>query len=323
MSCPSSRLHWYSFISRFLSLVAVASPLLFQQSLPTAEAFAAPQAQRGSVSPSTKSSRDVLSAGYSSSHESRLQGLLEPSVFESLSAGYTYCSEHYYIQTQSVTGAVCAALGDAIAQRSEQKESVSLETTPDYDLVRTFHYFLKGLGGGIAWAYWFELAEPLSNVLTFSVVGEEAPFFAEQATRTIISISLEQFLMSPFIFTFWDIPLPALLRGSPLRQIPAQVESKLVPLLVANSKVWTFANLITYNIPMDYRVLFSSLTDIIWQSINASITSQEIDSTAGVPPVVVGMEEEAPEPSPMSRRPVSARAKSAVGALGVLSRAKS
>ena len=92
-------------------------------------------------------------------------------------------------------------------------------------------------------------------------------------------ISLKQFLMPLLIFSFRDIPLPGLLRG-----------------------------FITDNIPVDYRVLFLSLTDIIWQSINASATSQEIDSTAGVPPAVVEMEEEAPEPIPMSRRPVSARA---------------
>jgi hypothetical protein len=242
---------------------------------------------------------------------------------ESLSHAYAYCSEHYYIQTQSATGAFCAALGDVIAQKSEGKDNEIAEASsesPDYDVVRTFHYFLKGLGGGVAWAYWFELAEPMSNFLTLSVVGEAAPAFKEQATRTIISVLLEQFLMSPFIFTFWDIPLPALLRGSPLRQIPRQVDSKLVPLLIANSKVWTFANLITYNVPMDYRVLFSSLTDILWQSINASITSQEIASTALVPTVAV--EEEAPEPARMSRRPGTVRNKAVVGALGAASRAK-
>ena len=100
-------------------------------------------------------------------------------------------------------------------------------------------------------------------------------------------ISLKQFLMPLLIFSFRDIPLPGLLRG-----------------------------FITDNIPVDYRVLFLSLTDIIRQSINASATSQEIDSTAGVPPAVVEMEEESPSS-------LSSSHKSAVGALGVLSQAKS
>jgi hypothetical protein len=54
------------------------------------------------------------------------------------------------------------------------------------------------------------------------------------------------------------------------------VKHKLGPSLVANAKVWTLVNLITYNIPVELRVLFTSITDIAWQSILATITAQEI-----------------------------------------------
>ena len=93
-----------------------------------------------------------------------------------------------------------------------------------------------------------------------------------RVTRTFLNVLLEQCLVSPVLFAVcWDIPLPALLWGTPpWRQLPTEVQSKLGPLL-------TLVNLVTYyNIPVQYRVLFASCADIAWQSINASITSQEV-----------------------------------------------
>jgi len=228
-------------------------------------------------------------------------------------SSYSYCLEHYYFPTQVATGAICATFGDVIAQLTEKDEKSDLSedsiVMASYDPLRTFHYFLKGIGGGIVWAYWFDTSDPLSNSLTHSVLGsltsapEEPGAFdptwasaavAERATRTIISILLEQFLVSPLLFACWDIPLPALLRGTPVRQIPTQVQAKLVPLLVANAKVWTVVNVITYNIPVEYRVLFASCADILWQSINSGITSQEVPAsptTQPLPPFLAGIDE--------------------------------
>jgi hypothetical protein len=240
----------------------------------------------------------------------------DPSWLEGLGSGYTNCLENYYLPTQSATGALCASVGDVIAQCNEQKEKRRSSSTgvggllllegddedvdTGYNSARTFHYFLKGLGGGIMWAYWFDLSEPLSNSLTRSILvlggGHSATSdeltvattttiegtlmisvaWKEQATRTLLNILLEQCFISPVLFAVWDIPLPALLRGTPWRQLPTEVQTKLGPLLVANAKVWTLVNVVTYNIPVQYRVLFASCADIVWQSINASITSQEV-----------------------------------------------
>lgn len=94
--------------------------------------------------------------------------------------------------------------------------------------------------------------------------------------RVFLCIALEQFFVSPLFFTVWDIPIPALLSGSPMRQIPAQIHAKLLPLLIANAKVWTPANVITYSLPTEHRVLFASMTDVVWQTILSQITSNEI-----------------------------------------------
>jgi hypothetical protein len=228
-------------------------------------------------------------------------------MIEDIASCYNFCLHHYYYTTQSLCGGVFALLGDTIVQTNErfqlqerrkyheelQKEEQGEQqqrvkgneissTMPIYDTKRSVVYFLKGLGGGIVWAYWFEIADVWARDLTTDVmfwwnqyVGGTNETF-QRVTQTIVSILLEQFVVCPLLYTFWDIPITSLLRGSPARQIPLQVKEKLGPLLVANAQVWTLVNVITYNIPLDLRVLFTSVGDIIWQTINASITSKDI-----------------------------------------------
>jgi hypothetical protein len=165
------------------------------------------------------------------------------SLLSEFSSSYTYCLDNYYFQTQSATGALFSSMGDAIAQATERK-SADESRDYSYDFRRGMIYFTKGIGGGIMWACWFDIADTWSIKLTNDVLSErlgiqEPSFAVEQTTRTAISILLEQFLVCPLFYTFWDIPLPALLRGSPPRQIPAQIQNKLIPLLIANAKVWT------------------------------------------------------------------------------------
>jgi hypothetical protein len=186
------------------------------------------------------------------------------------------------------------------------------DTVRSYSIQRTIHYILKGLGSGCMWSVWFYYSDPISLEITdrflqmlyvpnseigyASMTGDigiatAASYTLSKQLPSILSLSgsalqhmihvflcivLEQFIVSPLFFTLWDIPIPALLSGSPLRQIPAQIRAKLIPLLIANAKVWTPANIITYNLPSDYRVLFAGMTDFVWQAILSEITSNEI-----------------------------------------------
>jgi protein Mpv17 len=243
-----------------------------------------------------------------------LEGTI-PSLLADLGDSYSYCLDNHFFPTQCATGGVFASLGDVLAQSQDastknDKQSPDATSTSNnkqpvpvkqqYDPRRTMVYFFKGMGGGILWSCWFGIADTWSLDLTakvlpnldydFELLEPSTMMMIQRATRTAICIGLEQFLVCPLFYTFWDIPIPALLRGSPMRQIPAQVQHKLGPLLVANAKVWTPVNLITYNIPVELRVLFTSVTDIAWQSILATITSQEIrvgtGSVAEDPPLL-------------------------------------
>jgi len=193
-----------------------------------------------------------------------------------------------------------------------------------YDPKRGIVYFFKGLGSGIFWAWWFGFAEVWSVELTQSLLSHATSTaaaaannfqqsttdilefaatdmstststttstmtmlsFKAQSVRTAINVLLEQFLVCPLVFSAWDIPVTAVMRGSSVRQIPEQIKEKLPPLFVANAKVWTGVNIVTYNIPLEYRLLFTSAASIVSESINAGITSKRIGSTEEPTPAV-------------------------------------
>jgi Mpv17 / PMP22 family len=215
----------------------------------------------------------------------RLHMLFPPPVVEQLCSTYTYCLLEHELATQSATAGLFAGLGDVLAQTTVIVEPS--ETKKPYDARRTANFVFKGLGGGIMWNAWFQLSDPLSLSLAQSVLGSDRanaaselvadPAMLLQAMRVGICILLEQCVVSPLLYAVWDIPVPALLSGSPIRQIPAQISSKMGPLLIANAKVWTPANLITYNLPTEFRVLFASCTDLVWQIVCSKITSSEIE----------------------------------------------
>jgi Mpv17 / PMP22 family len=204
--------------------------------------------------------------------------MLLPDHVELLCSTYTYCLEEYHLPTQSITAGLFSAMGDILAQ--------SLEKDKAYDARRTYNFLLKGLGGGIMWSYWFQISDPISLQITESIY-KGSNMEMEHAIRVAVCIMLEQCLVSPVFYSLWDIPVPALLSGSPVRQLPAQVANKLGPMLIANAKVWTPANLITYNLAPEFRVLFASCTDLVWQAICSQITSAEIVIQGGAKTVVV------------------------------------
>ena len=232
---------------------------------------------------------------------------MEVPVVGDLVSTYGYCLKYHYFPTQSVTNAVLTVVGDGIAQTVEAGETNGSnkstsnaqlsQSVSSYDPKRGLVYFFKGLGSGIFWAWWFDFAEVWSAELTQSVLSHATGGFGLDgdaagvdaitcAVRTAINIALEQFLVAPFVFAAWDIPVTAAMRGSPPDQIfPGQIVEKLPPLFVANARVWTPVNVVTYNLPLEYRLPFTSAASIVSESINAGITSKQ--PAQAVPPVVL------------------------------------
>jgi len=193
-----------------------------------------------------------------------------------------------YLAGQTAAFAVFCGLGDMIAQRIEMSEAkqqlkvngggsaalAAAATTMDWN--RTKKFFFKGFGCGIIWTNWFRLSDLWSFGITEKVLSMAwfDPISAaltipksKTLVNTISCILLEQFVAAPIIFGLWDIPMLNLLLGTPVRKIPGEVKEKLIPILIANAKLWTFANIIIYNLPVQWRVTGVSLTDLLWSAI--------------------------------------------------------
>jgi hypothetical protein len=119
------------------------------------------------------------------------------------------------------------------------------------------------------------LAEIWSTTLTVWILQQhhvDVKLFA--IVRTIVNLLLEQFIACPLIFGLWDLPIISLMDGKPLIKIPGIVRQKLIKLLIANAKLWTVANVVIYNAPLNLRVLLVSLADLFWESIVSTVASK-------------------------------------------------
>ena len=133
---------------------------------------------------------------------------------------------------------------------------------------------MKGIGCGLIWTAWYQIAELWSHGLTNAVLASYKMTLSAQSLKrmesvvyTLVSIALEQFVGSPIIFGLWDIPLLSYLHGTPVAKLPGVVRKKLLPLLIANAKLWTLVNILIYNVPLQFRVAALSCADLVWQMI--------------------------------------------------------
>ena len=174
--------------------------------------------------------------------------------------------------TKAATSSALFAAGDLIAQ-------VTDEESTDVSLGRIARFGGTGFGNGIAWTYWYSFSDELFTPIN------------EPAFRVASAMALEQFIWCPLLFSFYLIPLSAVLNGAEPADLPAEVRKRIGPLLIANARVWTPANLVIYNVPLQYRVLASNVIDLIWASI-CSETAAECGSDGGclvsAPNIIMG-----------------------------------
>jgi len=196
---------------------------------------------------------------------------------------YQYLSSSFPLETQSATLGTFAGVGDVIAQSKTNRGAPAPETIgankPEkrYDPTRSGRFVLKGLGSGLIWATWFPFADGWSNAITADALSSLAVTdagIAHTVAKTITSLLLEQFVACPVVYSLWDIPFPALLAGVPLSRIPGMIRDKIPGLLWDNAKVWTFANILIYNLPVNWRVFAVSIVEIFWASIVSSVATK-------------------------------------------------
>ena len=174
--------------------------------------------------------------------------------------------------TKAVTSSFFFAAGDTLAQTID-------EETGEVSFGRVARFAGTGFGNGIAWSCWYGFADELLQPVSLP------------ALRVASAMAIEQFVWCPILFAAYIIPLSAVLNGATAAELPDEVRKRLGPLLIANAKVWTPANLVIYNVPVEYRVLASNSIDLVWAVI-CSQTAAECGSDDGclvsTPNVVLG-----------------------------------
>jgi hypothetical protein len=180
---------------------------------------------------------------------------------------------------QIISMSVFCGLGDLFAQSQVLFRTERSLAMRSYDWKRCHRFLLKGIGCGIIWSQWFILADAWSEIMTVWFMGQAKMSPDNPSVRTIVcttaNLLLEQFIACPIIFGLWDLPVLSIMNGRPLSSIPAIFCKKLLRLLVLNAKLWTVVNIVIYNIPLKYRVLLVSITDIFWESLVSTIARQQ------------------------------------------------
>lgn len=224
-----------------------------------------------------------------------------PFLLTDISTAYTYSLTHYQLATESATTAVLAGVGDLVAQTlSHHKQKNEEQFAKNIDWKRAQTFVLKGSVSGILWSQWYAFCDPFTLQLAQQVVTTPDGI---SNIQLLLSILLEQFIWCPILYSLWDIPFPMLLRGDAIETIPQNVRATIAPLLLENAKVWTFANLFIYHIPLQWRVVIVSLTDVVWQSVLSSSIAAVSDDDGAIPAEESGVLEQ--REAPRRQRQVS------------------
>ena len=188
---------------------------------------------------------------------------------------YSEVLQHHPTMTKATTGVIFCCIADIIAQIRGKVQLNKNNIIDTINYQRLGRFAVKGFFGAIIWGGWYDLSSIV--ISTDNVVAVSASLGVKDSlldndmyttiTRTLSFLIVEQFIACPIVFSLWEIPAATILNNAPIQRIPYEVDDKLGDMLMANAKVWTFANLIIYNIPTQYRVGFSSLLDIFWQTI--------------------------------------------------------
>lgn len=193
--------------------------------------------------------------------------MMLPSDFSVITSAYTSSLAEYPLLTKSATGFFLCGTGDILAQsRANSNDEVSSLSKIEWK--RLLRFASKGAFGTIIWVQWYDLSDEFVNHLSiFENLTGSGHEIAAGILRTILLILMEQFIACPLVFGCWELPVATVLNGAPISDIKYEIKSKLGRMLKENAKIWTFANMIIYNAPVQYRAALGNLIDILWQSI--------------------------------------------------------
>jgi len=225
----------------------------------------------------------ILSPRYISTSGSNiiLHSLPDTAIFvQTTINAYTASLIEHPLPTKSFSAGVLCGISDIIAQKRDPNRG-------RFNPGRTIRFASKGCVGGILWTFWYDRIDGFldfdSPTSFYALTGLTATTNASSllgfvkdhvgAVTTLISMLMEQFLWCPIVYGTFEIPVSTLMNGGQVGDIKDQVDAKLDGMLISNAKVWTLANLVIYNAPLEWRLLIGNGIDIFWQSIVSDVSA--------------------------------------------------
>ena len=158
------------------------------------------------------------------------------------------------IATKAVTSATVYTIGDILSQQSEDGDG-------SIDLGRMLRSTLAGLiGHGPLSHLWYNHLESLFSM--WHINTEWWSFLPK--------VALDQTIWGP-IWNNTYILLLGLMKRESIQRIVQDVKESTLPLITTGLKLWVPAHFITYGlIPVENRLLWVDLVEILWVSILAS-----------------------------------------------------
>eukprot|EP00551_Chaetoceros_affinis_P006944 CAMPEP_0203683522 /NCGR_PEP_ID=MMETSP0090-20130426/47567_1 /ASSEMBLY_ACC=CAM_ASM_001088 /TAXON_ID=426623 /ORGANISM="Chaetoceros affinis, Strain CCMP159" /LENGTH=343 /DNA_ID=CAMNT_0050552671 /DNA_START=664 /DNA_END=1695 /DNA_ORIENTATION=+ len=191
---------------------------------------------------------------------------------------YSAVLEQSPLSTKAVTSATVYTIGDMISQATEGK------SIGEIDRARVLRSLLAGLiGHGPMSHIWYDWSEEI-----FENVMHLHGWFG-----TVIKVAIDQTTWGPF----WNntyILLLGLMKFDKLENIFSEMKRTTIPLIVSGLKLWPLAHVVTYGlIPVENRLLWVDLVEIIWVTILATAAAAPHGVTSEESPVAaIGAEDD-------------------------------
>ncbi|KAI0271536.1 hypothetical protein BC834DRAFT_448140 [Gloeopeniophorella convolvens] len=187
-----------------------------------------------------------------------------------LARAYQQSFEAHPHGTLAIAGGALTALGDVVAQMSQQiivSGDSDRRERPAYDLTRTIRFFLFGAGMSPLigrWNKFLELKFPLRSQ------GGKVSFKALSKR-----VAADQLVMAPIGLAIFFSSM-GIMEGRDSSHIRTKFKDLYKPALLANWKVWPSAQFINFRfMPLPYRVPFQQTCGVFWTLYLSLLNSAE------------------------------------------------
>ncbi|KAH7911230.1 hypothetical protein BJ138DRAFT_1151172 [Hygrophoropsis aurantiaca] len=186
-----------------------------------------------------------------------------------IARAYQHFFDTHPNRTLALTGGTLNALGDVIAQISQNIVTKEHERRPGWDAARTLRFFCFGFGLSPLlgrWNLFLERRFPLRVRR-----GQGKVSFGALSKR----VAADQLLMAPLGLVFF-VGSMGIMEGRNLRQIRQKYADIYAPALLANWRAWPLAQFVNFRyMPLPYRIPFQSACGAFWTLYLSLLNSTE------------------------------------------------